>query len=299
MTRWNLVQYLIHTYQLEGMPAHLVIIGGFLACMIIPYLLGSLNFGLIISRNRYHDDIRAHGSGNAGATNMLRTYGKKAAIFTMAGDMLKAVVAVLIGYIVLNFDHQILNEAGEVTGIHRDPIGGAIAGLFVMLGHMFPCFFKFKGGKGVATAGMVVLMISPLTFLACFTVFIIIVVGTKFVSLGSIMAFCLYPILLGVFLPDAPWAHMMSVVMATAVVVKHKDNIKRLLDGKESKISLGKKKNTEEAEVPKPEPTTEPTPEKDYAFVTCVGCGRTIPVTRQKCAYCKAKNPHYTPDGDK
>lgn len=295
MARWNLVQYLINTYELQNTTAaKLIILGGFLVCMIVPYLLGSLNFGLIISKNKYHDDVRTHGSGNAGTTNMLRTYGKKAAIFTMVGDMLKAVVAVVIGYIVLNFDYYTLNEAGAVIASSRDPIGASVAGLFVMLGHMFPCFFKFKGGKGVATAGMVILMISPLTFLSCFAVFLIIVIGTKFVSLGSIMAMCLYPILLGVFLPNAPWAHMLSVVMATAVVVKHKDNIKRLLDGKESKISLGKKKNAEK-EAPSHAVETATT-EKDYAFVTCVGCGRTIPVTRKKCAYCKAKNPHYTPE---
>ena len=297
MAQWNLVQYLINTYELQGTTAaKLLIVGGFLACVIIPYLLGSLNFGLIISRNRYHDDIREHGSGNAGTTNMLRTYGKKAAVLTLAGDMLKAVVAVLFGYFVLNYNFQIFNDAGEWIGNHRDPIGAAVAGLFVMLGHMFPCFFKFKGGKGVATVGMVILMISPPTFLACFAVFLIVVIGTKFVSLGSIMALCLYPILLGAFLPNAPWAHMLSVVMATLVVIKHKDNIKRLLNGNESKISLGKKKKAEESPEASPAPVQ---PEKDYAFVTCVGCGRTIPVNRKTCAYCKTKNPHYIPDSKK
>lgn len=294
MARWNLVQYLIQTYHLEGAAAGAVIVGGFLLCMIIPYLLGSLNFGLIISRKRYHDDVRTHGSGNAGTTNMLRTYGKKAAVLTMIGDMLKAAVAVALGYLILNIDITHVNEAGEIVAQSRDPIGAAVAGLFVMLGHMFPCFFKFKGGKGVATAGMVVLMISPLTFLVCFAVFAIIILGTKFVSLGSIMGMILYPLILRAFLPDAPWATMMAVVMATLVVVMHRENIKRLSRGEESKISLGKKKDAAESAIPAAKAPAED--EKDYHFVTCVGCGKLIPQSRKTCAYCKTANPHYAPD---
>lgn len=196
ISQWDLVQYLIKVTGAEGNPTltGLITIGGILLCMIIPYLLGSLNFGVIISGKKYNDDVRKHGSGNAGATNMLRTYGKKAAILTMLGDMLKAVVAVGFGYLVLN-----INIADTTTDeVIRlvDPMGAAIAGLFVMLGHMFPCFFKFKGGKGVATAAMVILMIDPITFLICLLTFIIIVAGTKFVSLGSIMGLILYPIVL-------------------------------------------------------------------------------------------------------
>lgn len=298
MAHWNLVYYLIQKYDLSGTAAGAVILGGFLICMIVPYLLGSLNFGLIISRKQYHDDVRTHGSGNAGTTNMLRTYGKKAAVLTMVGDMLKAVIAVALGYLIINIDHQIIDEAGEVVGEFRDPIGAAVAGLFVMLGHMFPCFFKFKGGKGVATAGIVVLMISPLTFVVCFAIFVIIIVGTKFVSLASIMGMILYPLILRAFLPNAPWASIMSVIMATLVVVMHRDNIKRLSKGEESKISFGKGKKDGTAEkpaIPTP-PAEDETDGGNDRFVTCVGCGRLIPQSRRVCAYCKTKNPHYAPD---
>lgn len=305
--RWNLVHYLIQTYSLKGAAAGAVILGGFLLCMIVPYLLGSLNFGLIISRRQYHDDVRTHGSGNAGTTNMLRTYGKKAAVLTLLGDMLKAVVAVGLGYAVLHI--ETFNEAGEL--VMRDPIGAAIAGLFVMLGHMFPCFFKFKGGKGVATAGVVVLMISPLTFLVCFGVFAVIILGTKFVSLGSIMGMILYPLVLVAFLPNAPWATIMAVIMATLVVVKHKDNIKRLSKGEESKLSLGQKKHADDtagtttgaddikvtAAAVEDADADDATGAVDAAdnFVTCVGCGKLIPLSREVCAYCRTKNPHFAP----
>ncbi len=291
MARWNLVQYLINHFGLNGTPAAgWIVAGGLVLCMIVPYLLGSLNFGLIISRKQYHDDVREHGSGNAGTTNMLRTYGKKAAVLTMLGDMLKAAVAVAFGYFMIN-NYIVVDGVLKFS----DPIGAAVAGLFVMLGHVFPCFFKFKGGKGVATAGMVVLMIDPLTFLVCFGIFVVIVVGTKFVSLGSIMGMILYPLILNAFLPMdmAPVASLMAVLMALLVVVKHKDNIKRLSRGEESKISFGKKKDTA-TDTPAELAPVEPA--KEYEFVTCVGCGQLIPKSRKVCAYCKTENPHYVPD---
>ena len=295
ISQWNLVQYLIEVTGTAGTPAAggLLALGVFL-CMVIPYLLGSLNFGLIISGKKYHDDIRNHGSGNAGTTNMLRTYGKGAAVLTMLGDMLKAVIAVGLGYLILNLN--LVSADGTKT--LSDPLGAAIAGLFVMLGHMFPCFFKFKGGKGVATAAMVVLMINLPTFLICLVTFIIIVVGTKFVSLGSIMGMILYPIVLNAF-TGTRLSNLFSIIMAVLVVWAHRENIKRLLDGKESKISLFKKKEKKDVseEVTTP-PETSHEPEKEYEFVTCTGCGKLIPRSRKICAYCNTKNPHYAPDPD-
>lgn len=208
--------------------------------MIIPYLLGSLNAGLILSRKKYHDDIREHGSGNAGTTNMLRTYGKKAAIITLLGDMFKAFVAVSLGYLILDTS---VYENGQILFANHS--GAAIAGLFVMIGHMFPIFYKFKGGKGVATSAVVVLMISPLSFLFCFATFVIIVVGTKFVSLGSCMGMIFYPIVLTAFSKGQnPVAAGTAVLMACLVVFMHRENLKRLSQGKESKLSF-KKKSTE------------------------------------------------------
>ena len=243
----NLTMYLIETYHLDGLAKAAVIVAGVLLCMIVPYLLGSINFGLIISKNKFHDDIRAHGSGNAGTTNMLRTYGKRAAILTLVGDMLKAALAVGFGYLVADGSFKLEDPATrEVIGQFANHYGAAIAGLFVMMGHMFPIFFKFKGGKGVATSGMVILMISPISFVICFAIFVIIVVGTRFVSLASCMAMILYPIILSAFSGDNnPAAKIMAVIMACLVVFMHRENLKRLSEGTESKLYFSKAKREE------------------------------------------------------
>ena len=243
---WNLVSYLIGKLGVEGTPAAIAVtIGGIFLCIVIPYLLGSLNFGVMISQKHYKDDVRTHGSGNAGATNMLRTFGWKAGVLTMAGDMLKAVIAVGLGYLIVGVNAQITDVNG-VSYRMVDQFGAAIAGLFVMLGHMFPIFFKFKGGKGVATSGMVILMLSPITAAVCLVVFLIVVIGTRYVSLGSVMGLSLFPIVLNAWShaydpPRNPTACMISVVMAVLVVFMHRENLKRLANRTESKISFKKK----------------------------------------------------------
>lgn len=191
-------------------------------CIVIPYLLGSVNFALVISKIFYKDDIRNHGSGNAGMTNMLRTYGKKAAAGTLLCDLLKAVISVWLG----------LWFFGE--------IGAYIAGLFCVLGHIFPIFFKFKGGKGVATVAAMVLTLNPLAFLILFIIFVIIVATTRYISLGSVLCMLLYPALTyalgGVGFPT-----LFSFMVAAIVVFMHRSNIKRLLSGTENKVSFSKK----------------------------------------------------------
>ena len=245
--QWTLVSYLIDKFNLGGtVSATLVTVGGVLLCIIIPYLLGSVNFGLIISNKKFHDDIRTHGSGNAGTTNMLRTYGKRAAVLTLLGDMLKAVIAVGLGYLIVGTNIVATDPTTGELFHYEDQFGAAIAGFFVMMGHMFPVFFKFKGGKGVATSGMVILMISPITCLFCFIIFVIIVVGTKYVSLGSVMGLIFYPILLVAFSGGQnPTACIMAVLMALAVVYMHRENLKRLREGTERKLSFKKKKEND------------------------------------------------------
>ena len=206
-----------------------------LLCVLVTiaasYLLGSLNFGIILSKSIYHEDIREHGSGNAGSTNMLRTYGKGLAALTLVCDMLKGGVALLVGALLLN----------PLAGSKVDGI--AIAALFVILGHCFPCFYRFKGGKGVATLAMVILISRPLIFVILLFIFIVIVVGTKFVSLGSIISALMFPVLLHSL--DSSyligWFHLSAVAIALLVTFMHRTNIRRLLDGKESKISFSKK----------------------------------------------------------
>ncbi len=248
--QWNLVYYLIQKLGLaeDSAGAVAIIVGGILLCIVIPYLLGSINFGLLISRKRFNDDIRAHGSGNAGTTNMLRTYGKRAAAFTLLGDMLKAAIAVGLGYLIFDRTGTLASiESGE-TVRYLDHTGAAIAGLFVMIGHMFPIFYKFKGGKGVATSAIVILMIHWPSFLICFAIFVIIVVGTKYVSLASCMGMIFYPIVLNALsFGQHPTAKIASVLMATLVVFMHRENLKRLSQGKESKLYFSKKKREEAA----------------------------------------------------
>ena len=211
----------------------------YLVTIFAAYLLGSLNFAIIISGKQYRQDIREFGSKNAGMTNMMRTYGKKAAGLTLLGDALKAVASCLIGYLLLG------------------QMGAYIAGLFCIIGHMFPIYYRFKGGKGVVTAAVTILMCNPFVFLILFVMFAVIVLCTKYISLGSVMCMLLYPILLDRIdrwlFGGAPYVWI-AVLMTVLVVVKHWENIKRLSQGKESKFSFKKsvkatteEKNEEEA----------------------------------------------------
>ena len=159
---------------------------------------------------------------------MLRTYGKGAAIATLLGDMIKAAIAVILGAL-LWVD------------------GACIAGLFCVVGHVFPCWFNFKGGKGIAPTAMVILLTSPPTFLVLLIIFVVIVVGTKYVSLGSVMCALLYPLLLSRF-GGVGVNVIMAFMITILVVVMHRGNIKRILNRTESKISFSKtKKNDAEA----------------------------------------------------
>lgn len=203
---------------------NVLIILSALACIIVPYLLGSLNFGVIWSKLLYKDDVRSHGSGNAGTTNMLRNYGKKAGVITLLGDILKTVAACYFGIFVWA------------------TYGAYIAGLFCIMGHMFPVFFKFKGGKGVACLAAMVLVTDWRVFLILFFFFLIIVIGTKYVSLGSVIGAMLYPVLLNRINKEVPFGWLIATIVAALIVYMHRENIKRLIAGKENKLSLGSKK---------------------------------------------------------
>ena len=211
---------------IEQTTATILMVVGATIIMVIAYLLGSINFAIIISGRQYKQDIRQFGSKNAGMTNMMRTYGKKAAAYTLIGDALKAVVACLIGRALLGH------------------LGAYIAGLFCIVGHIFPVFYKFKGGKGVVTTAISILMCDPFVFLALIILFVIIVAGTKYISLGSVICVMLYPLLLDsfsrFFLHQPTPYTVFAIIIAVLVVVKHWANIKRLLQGKESKFSFKK-----------------------------------------------------------
>lgn len=227
---WNLHSFLVDKYNLGGsMTGLYLMLGGVFLCMLIPYLLGSINPAIIFSRLFFKEDIRDHGSGNAGTTNTLRTYGKRMAALILFLDFLKAVISVVIGGLILP------SQLG----------GGAIAGIFVILGHSFPIYYKFRGGKGVACLAGVVLMLSPISFAILISLFVAIVAMTKYVSLGSIMCVMLWPVVHNAFYPTRPWTTIGAIVIMAIIVFMHRENIKRLLSGKESKISFKKKKREE------------------------------------------------------
>lgn len=203
----------------------------------VGYFLGSLNFGVIISKYKYGDDVRKHGSGNGGTTNMMRVYGKKPALFTLLGDLMKAIVAVMLGRL--------------LCGVY----GAYTAGLFCMIGHAYPCFFGFRGGKGVAVAAAVILCTNPFVFAILLILFAVIVGMTKYISLGSILCMLMYPVILSnvqaVMHVGDENGRSLSVVfaflMTCLVVWLHRSNIKRLHDHTENKFSFrgGKKRSGE------------------------------------------------------
>lgn len=201
-----------------------ILIAMYLLAALIAYALGSLNCGIIISKVFYKDDIRKYGSGNAGTTNMLRTYGKAAAIGTIVGDALKVVIAVVIA----NF------MVGSIFG------GGYIAGLCAIIGHVYPVYYGFKGGKGVVTAAITMLMLNPSIFLVEVTAFIIIVAIWRYISLGSIICAALYPMITYVAYNGPSIQFIFALLIAVFIIFLHRTNIQRLIDGKENKLSFSK-----------------------------------------------------------
>lgn len=201
---------------------------------ILAYLIGSINFSIIISKKTAGFDVREKGSGNAGTTNMLRSVGKRAAALTLLCDILKGVVAILIailaGAIIKNIDKALLVQ---------------LAAIAVVLGHTFPIFFQFKGGKGVATSLGVLLMVNWQIGLICLVFAVALIVLTRMVSLGSIGAAILYPVLVmfihtNYTVSEGSGYLIFSIALAVLVAFNHRTNIKRLLEGNENKISFKK-----------------------------------------------------------
>lgn len=219
---------------------------------VVAYLLGSVNTAVIVTKivTGGKKDIREMGSGNAGFTNVLRSVGKVPAIFTIVCDALKCVVAVIIGWLIFSTipaDSQILsNEFGNC--------GKYIAGIFAILGHSYPVYFHFKGGKGVVTAAALIASEDWRVFIAIIATFLIVFACSKIISLSSITAAVLYGpfTFLATFLFDYPNGYSLGYVILSTVaaliigifvIVKHKDNIKRLMRGEEKKITAKKKTN--------------------------------------------------------
>lgn len=192
------------------------------SAVIAAYLIGSLSFAVIVSKYYGMDDPRTYGSGNPGATNVLRSGKKKAAALTLLGDALKGLVAVVLA--------RCLQDALNLSDITIAAV--AVAAL---VGHMWPLFFSFKGGKGVATALGVLLALSPATALVCAAIWLVMAFGFKVSSLAALAATVAAPLVAFWLMPYPSWAWA-TVVIAVLVLYRHKSNIQNLLQGKEGKI---------------------------------------------------------------
>ena len=209
--------------------------------VLFSYLLGSLNSAIIVCRLLKHKDIRDYGSKNAGLTNVLRTFGKGAAGLTLLCDLFKGILAVVICRLVVTnlFDVMFFNDSRFI---------GYLAGIFVMLGHIFPVFYGFHGGKGVLVAATTLIAIDPLTCLFAVSLFAVVLMITKYVSVGSITAAALYPLLTFVtqkFILKSSGGVLVNTLMAAfvgiVIIYMHRTNIQRLLNGTENKYCFKSK----------------------------------------------------------
>ena len=220
---------------------------------IVSYLLGSVNLSIIISKAMGKGDIREHGSGNAGTTNTLRTLGKLPAIAVLIWDVLKGVISVLLAKWIITLGNG--DITADVLATHRD-YAMVISAIFAVLGHNFPIYFGFRGGKGVATSLGVILAIEWPIAIACLVFAVVMMIITRMVSVGSVLVAILYPILtffLGHEFHD-PLVYLgLALLMAASVLIRHRANIKRILNGTESKLWKTKEEKLAEAKAKKAE----------------------------------------------
>ena len=195
-----------------------------LIVLILSYLLGSISTSIIVSKIMIGDDIRNHGSGNAGATNTLRTVGKLGAVLVIIGDCLKAIIAILIAKMITQ----------------NAPAAIYIAGIGAVLGHNFPLYFKFKGGKGIVVSTVAILFADPIIGLIVMVVAILIMAVSGYVSLGSILGAGLFALLSLILRTQNGEFIVFAFILAILAIYMHRSNIKRLLSGTESKLSFRK-----------------------------------------------------------
>lgn len=192
---------------------------------VISYLLGCCNTSIVISKYFLRDDVRNHGSGNAGLTNFYRVFGQKKILFVILADVMKTVVSVLLGAAVLD------------TFCGQPVIGKLLGGLFCIVGHMYPVMFGLKGGKGVLAGGTLALFMGWKVALIFWGLFILCLLLTRFVSLGSLSAATAFPFAVGGFYQN--WIYTVLAAIAGGLIVwKHRENIRRLVHGQESKLQF-------------------------------------------------------------
>ena len=202
------------------------VIGMLAAIAVASYFCGCFNGAVIVSKYILRDDVRTHGSGNAGLTNFYRTFGGPLTLVVILCDVFKAIIAIWLARFVLP----------------AEPLTTYWAALFCLLGHMFPCMFHFKGGKGILSGGTIAIMIDWRLALVVWGGFIVLAVLTRYVSLGSCWAGATFPISTWLFVSYDPVILVLSVLIGGLILYMHRGNIKRLLNGTESKFSAHKKK---------------------------------------------------------
>lgn len=188
------------------------------ACLVLGYVMGNFQTSILISRKKFHEDIRSVGSGNAGSTNMIRVFGFAYGAFTFAGDFVKGLLAVVLGRLI----------AGD--------LGGYLCGLGAVVGHCYPVFFGFRGGKGVAATFGMAWVVSPLCAAITTVVSAIVMLVSKTVSLGSLLGVTLYLLLL-MFLPPFDFTRVIIFALLWVLILfRHKENIIKLAHGEENKL---------------------------------------------------------------
>lgn len=207
------------------------------------YIIGGINGAIITSKYFYKKDIRQYGSGNPGLTNFYRVFGKGGAALVVLIDVLKTGGPVVIGGLLFaQFVDPGTFMSGNVGFFNLSFFGSELAGFFVMLGHCFPLFYEFRGGRGVMAVGTMVFFIDWRVALAAWGVFILVVLLTRFVSLGAILGVTAYPVMVGIIgfggIPELA----VAIACALLLIFRHHDNIGRLVKGTESKFSLHRKK---------------------------------------------------------
>jgi acyl phosphate:glycerol-3-phosphate acyltransferase len=207
------------------------------------YIIGGVNGAIITSKYFYHKDIRKLGSGNPGLTNFYRVFGKGGVVLVVIIDVLKTVVPVIIGgYLFAHFLNADIFKSGNVGFFSLSFFGSELAGLFVMLGHCYPLFYQFRGGKGVMAVGTMIFFIDWRIALVAWGLFILITLLTRYVSLGAMVAVATYPIMVGLLGFGGVVEIIVALASALLLIFRHRENIKRIFKGTESKFSFRRKK---------------------------------------------------------
>ena len=243
---FGIFSYLCEGKVLGSLELGLMCAASVILCIAAGYLLGSINTSIIISKVFFGEDVRNYGSGNAGATNVLRTYGKKSAALTLLGDVLKMVLSLLFTGLFLGFQYG-------PYAFSLNPFM-YVAGTACIIGHIFPVYFRFKGGKGVLCTAAMVLVLSPIVFAVEIAIFILLLVVTHYVSLSSIvvglgyplilnrmMAFFGYPVTDGMIL-------LLSVLVGLLILYCHRSNIVRLKEHRENRFYFSSAKREADRE---------------------------------------------------